>query len=128
GLTYRDAGVDIDAGDSLVERIKPHVARTMRPEVMTGLGGFASLCALPSGYREPLLVSCTDGVGTKLKLAFATGRHGTVGVDLVAMNVNDLICCGGEPLLFLDYFASGKLEVSVAEQVIKGIADGRRQA
>jgi phosphoribosylformylglycinamidine cyclo-ligase len=128
GLTYRDAGVDIDAGDSLVERIKPHVKRTMRPEVLGGLGGFAGLCALPSGYKEPLLVSCTDGVGTKLKLAFMTGKHDTVGVDLVAMNVNDLICCGGEPLLFLDYFASGKLEVGVAESVIKGIADGCAQA
>jgi phosphoribosylformylglycinamidine cyclo-ligase len=128
GLTYRDAGVDIDAGDSLVERIKPHVKRTMRPEVLGDLGGFAGLCALPAGYREPLLVSCTDGVGTKLKLAFATGKHGTVGVDLVAMNVNDLICCGAEPLLFLDYFASGKLEVGVAEQVIAGIADGCQQA
>jgi phosphoribosylformylglycinamidine cyclo-ligase len=128
GLTYRDAGVDIDAGDSLVERIKPHVKRTMRPEVMTDLGGFAGLCALPAGYREPLLVSCTDGVGTKLKLAFQTGKHGTVGVDLVAMNVNDLICCGAEPLLFLDYFASGKLEVGVAEQVIAGIADGCQQS
>src|SRR5882672_11438282 len=128
GITYRDAGVDIDAGDSLVERIKPHVKRTMRPEVMTDLGGFAGLCALPSGYKEPLLVSCTDGVGTKLKLAFLTGKHDTVGVDLVAMNVNDLVCCGGEPLLFLDYFASGKLEVGVAEQVIAGIADGCQQA
>jgi phosphoribosylformylglycinamidine cyclo-ligase len=128
GLTYRDAGVDIDAGDSLVERIKPHVKRTMRPEVMGGLGGFASLAALPAGYREPLLVTCTDGVGTKLKLAFMTGKHGTVGVDLVAMNVNDLICCGAEPLLFLDYFASGKLEVGVAEQVIAGIADGCQAA
>jgi phosphoribosylformylglycinamidine cyclo-ligase len=128
GLTYRDAGVDIDAGDSLVERIKPHVKRTMRPEVLGDLGGFAGLCALPAGYREPLLVSCTDGVGTKLKLAFTTGKHGTVGIDLVAMNVNDLICCGAEPLLFLDYFASGKLEVGVAEQVIAGIADGCQQA
>jgi phosphoribosylformylglycinamidine cyclo-ligase len=128
GLTYRDAGVDIDAGDSLVERIKPHVKRTMRPEVMTGLGGFAGLCALPAGYREPLLVSCTDGVGTKLKLAFMMGKHDTVGVDLVAMNVNDLVCCGAEPLFFLDYFASGKLEVAVAEQVIAGIADGCREA
>jgi phosphoribosylformylglycinamidine cyclo-ligase len=127
-LTYRDAGVDIDAGDSLVERIKPHVKRTMRPEVMTDLGGFAGLCALPAGYREPLLVSCTDGVGTKLKLAFMMGKHDTVGVDLVAMNVNDLVCCGAEPLFFLDYFASGKLEVSVAEQVIAGIADGCQQA
>jgi phosphoribosylformylglycinamidine cyclo-ligase len=127
-LTYRDAGVDIDAGDSLVERIKPHVKRTMRREVMTDLGGFAGLCAIPTGYREPLLVSCTDGVGTKLKLAFLTGKHDTVGVDLVAMNVNDLIVCGAEPLLFLDYFASGKLDVDVAEQVIAGIADGCQQA
>jgi phosphoribosylformylglycinamidine cyclo-ligase len=128
GITYRDAGVDIDAGDSLVERIKPHVKRTMRPEVLGGLGGFAGLCALPSGYKEPLLVSCTDGVGTKLKLAFLTGKHDTVGVDLVAMNVNDLVCGGGEPLIFLDYFASGKLEVGVAEQVIAGIADGCKEA
>ncbi|HEV3033050.1 MAG TPA: phosphoribosylformylglycinamidine cyclo-ligase [Polyangia bacterium] len=128
GLTYREAGVDIDAGDSLVERIKPHVKRTMRPEILTDLGGFAGLAALPAGYREPLLVSCTDGVGTKLKLAFATGKHDTVGVDLVAMSVNDLVCCGAEPLLFLDYFASGKLEVAVAERVIAGIADGCQQA
>ncbi|HVZ74431.1 MAG TPA: phosphoribosylformylglycinamidine cyclo-ligase [Polyangia bacterium] len=128
GLTYREAGVDIDAGDALVERIKGHVKRTMRPEVLGGLGGFAGLCALPTGYKEPLLVSCTDGVGTKLKLAFMTGKHDTVGVDLVAMNVNDLVCCGGEPLLFLDYFASGKLEVGVAEQVISGIADGCKLA
>jgi phosphoribosylformylglycinamidine cyclo-ligase len=128
GVTYRDAGVDIDAGDSLVERIKPHVKRTMRPEVLGSLGGFAGLCRLPEGYKKPLLVSCTDGVGTKLKLAFMTGKHGTVGVDLVAMNVNDLICCGAEPLFFLDYFASGKLEVGVAEQVIAGIADGCQQA
>jgi phosphoribosylformylglycinamidine cyclo-ligase len=128
GITYRDAGVDIDAGDSLVEGIKPHVKRTMRPEVLGGLGGFAGLCALPAGYKEPLLVSCTDGVGTKLKLAFLPGKHDTVGVDLVAMNVNDLVCCGGEPLLFLDYFASGKLEVGVAERVIAGIADGCVQA
>ena len=128
GLTYRDAGVDIDAGDSLVERIKPHVKRTMRREVMTDLGGFAGLCAIPGGYREPLLVSCTDGVGTKLKLAFLMGKHDTVGVDLVAMNVNDLVVCGAEPLFFLDYFASGKLQVAVAEQVISGIADGCQQA
>jgi phosphoribosylformylglycinamidine cyclo-ligase len=128
GVTYRDAGVDIDAGDSLVERIKPHVKRTMRREVMTDLGGFAGLCAIPTGYREPLLVSCTDGVGTKLKLAFLTGKHDTVGVDLVAMNVNDLVVCGAEPLFFLDYFASGKLKVAVAEQVISGIADGCQQA
>jgi phosphoribosylformylglycinamidine cyclo-ligase len=128
GVTYRDAGVDIDAGDSLVERIKPHVKRTMRREVMTDLGGFAGLCAIPTGYREPLLVSCTDGVGTKLKLAFLTGRHDTVGVDLVAMNVNDLVVCGAEPLFFLDYFASGRLDVGVAERVISGIADGCQQA
>ena len=128
GLTYRDAGVDIDAGDSLVERIKPHVKRTMRPEVMTDLGGFAGLCAIPTGYREPLLVSCTDGVGTKLKLAFLTGKHDTVGIDLVAMSVNDLVVSGAEPLFFLDYFASGKLDVGVAERVIAGIADGCQQA
>src|SRR5258707_4180499 len=97
GLTYRDAGVDIDAGDSLVERIKPHVKRTMRREVMTDLGGFAGLCAIPTGYREPLLVSCTDGVGTKLKLAFLTRRHDTVGGDLGAMNVQHLVCFGAQP-------------------------------
>jgi len=128
GLTYRDAGVDIDAGDALVERIKGHVRRTMRPEVMTDLGGFAGMCALPTGYREPLLVSCTDGVGTKLKLAFMMGKHDTVGIDLVAMNVNDLVVSGAEPLFFLDYFASGALDVRVAESVIAGIADGCRQA
>jgi phosphoribosylformylglycinamidine cyclo-ligase len=127
-LSYRDAGVDIDAGDLLVERIKGHVRRTHRPEVMGGLGGFAGLCAIPGRYKEPLLVSCTDGVGTKLKLAFLTGRHDTVGIDLVAMNVNDLVVCGGEPLFFLDYFASGKLEVGVAERVIGGIADGCQAA
>jgi phosphoribosylformylglycinamidine cyclo-ligase len=125
---YRDAGVDIDAGDLLVERIKGHVRRTQRPEVAGGLGGFAGLCAIPGRYKEPLLVSCTDGVGTKLKLAFLTGRHDTVGIDLVAMNVNDLVVCGGEPLFFLDYFASGKLEVGVAERVISGIADGCQAA
>ena len=128
GLTYRDAGVDIDAGDTLVERIKGHVKRTMRPEVLSGLGGFAGLCGLPKGYKNPLLVACTDGVGTKLKLAFLMNKHDTVGVDLVAMNVNDLVVCGAEPLLFLDYFAAGHLEVSVAEQVISGIADGCKQA
>ncbi|HMF41724.1 MAG TPA: phosphoribosylformylglycinamidine cyclo-ligase [Polyangia bacterium] len=128
GMTYRGAGVDIDAGDTLVERIKPHVRRTMRPEVMTDLGGFAGLCALPSRYKEPLLVSCTDGVGTKLKLAFLTGRHDTVGIDLVAMNVNDMVVCGAEPLLFLDYFASGRLDVGVAERVVAGIADGCQAA
>jgi phosphoribosylformylglycinamidine cyclo-ligase len=128
GLTYRDAGVDIDAGEALVERIKGHVKRTMRPEVLTDLGGFAGLCGLPQGYRTPLLVACTDGVGTKLKLAFQMNQHNTVGIDLVAMNVNDLIVCGAEPLLFLDYFAAGKLEVGVAEQVISGIADGCKLA
>jgi phosphoribosylformylglycinamidine cyclo-ligase len=128
GLTYRDAGVDIDAGDALVERIKGHVKRTMRPEVLTDLGGFAGLCGLPKGYKNPLLVACTDGVGTKLKLAFMMNQHDTVGVDLVAMSVNDLVVSGAEPLLFLDYFASGHLEVGVAEQVISGIADGCKQA
>jgi phosphoribosylformylglycinamidine cyclo-ligase len=127
-ITYRDAGVDIDAGDSLVERIKPHVKRTLRPEVLTDLGGFAGLCALPKGYREPVLVACTDGVGTKLKLAFLSGKHDTVGIDLVAMSVNDMVVSGAEPLLFLDYFAAGKLDVGVAEQVIAGIAEGCRQA
>ncbi|HLK93336.1 MAG TPA: phosphoribosylformylglycinamidine cyclo-ligase [Polyangia bacterium] len=127
-LSYRDAGVDIDAGDELVERIKGHVRRTHRPEVMGGLGGFAGLCAIPARYKEPLLVSCTDGVGTKLKLAFLTGKHDTVGIDLVAMNVNDLVVGGGEPLFFLDYFASGKLEVGVADRVIGGIADGCQAA
>jgi phosphoribosylformylglycinamidine cyclo-ligase len=128
GLTYRQAGVDIEAGDELVERIKGHVRTTLRPEVLGDLGGFAGMCALPAGYREPVLVSCTDGVGTKLKLAFMTGVHDTVGIDLVAMNVNDLVVSGAEPLFFLDYFASGKLEVGVAERVIAGIADGCRQA
>jgi phosphoribosylformylglycinamidine cyclo-ligase len=128
GTTYRDAGVDIDAGDELVERIKPHVKRTLRPEVLSDLGGFAGACALPRGYQDPVLVSCTDGVGTKLKLAFAADRHDTVGIDLVAMNVNDLVVCGAEPLFFLDYFASAKLAVPVAEQVIAGIAEGCRQA
>jgi phosphoribosylformylglycinamidine cyclo-ligase len=126
-ITYRDAGVDIDAGDELVDRIKPLVRRTMRPEVMGDLGGFAGLCAIPRGYQEPVLVACTDGVGTKLKLAFITGKHDTVGIDLVAMNVNDLCVSGAEPLFFLDYFASSKLEVAVAEQVIAGIAEGCRQ-
>jgi len=128
GLTYREAGVDIDAGDELVERIKPIVKRTFRPEVMGDLGGFAGLCGLPRGYRDPVLVACTDGVGTKVKLAFLTGRHDTVGVDLVAMSVNDMVVSGAEPLLFLDYFSTGKLDVDVAEQVIAGIAAGCREA
>jgi len=128
GLTYRDAGVDIDAGDNLVERIKGHAKRTMRPEVLSNLGGFAALCGMPKGYKNPLLVACTDGVGTKLKLAFMMNKHDTVGIDLVAMNVNDLVVSGAEPLLFLDYFAAGSLDVGVAEQVISGIADGCKQA
>ncbi|HEX4462342.1 MAG TPA: phosphoribosylformylglycinamidine cyclo-ligase [Polyangia bacterium] len=127
-LTYREAGVDIDAGDELVERIKPHVKRTLRPEVIGGLGGFGGLFAMPSGYKEPVLVSGTDGVGTKLKVAFATGRHDTIGIDLVAMCVNDIAVSGAEPLFFLDYFAFGKLEVDVGEAVVKGIADGCKQA
>jgi phosphoribosylformylglycinamidine cyclo-ligase len=127
-LTYRDAGVDIDAGDELVERIKPHVRRTLRPEVIGGLGGFGGLFSVPKGYTDPVLVSGTDGVGTKLKVAFATGRHDTIGIDLVAMCVNDVAVSGAEPLFFLDYFASGKLEVDVGEAVVRGIADGCHQA
>jgi phosphoribosylformylglycinamidine cyclo-ligase len=127
-LTYRGAGVDIDAGDELVERISAHAKRTMRPEVIGGLGGFGALCALPRGYTDPVLVSGTDGVGTKLKVAFATGRHDTIGIDLVAMCVNDIAVSGAEPLFFLDYFASGKLDVGVGEKVIAGIAEGCRQA
>jgi phosphoribosylformylglycinamidine cyclo-ligase len=127
-LTYRDAGVDIDAGDELVERIKPHARSTFRKEVIGDLGGFGGLFAMPKGYREPVLVSGTDGVGTKLKVAFATGRHDTIGIDLVAMCVNDVAVTGAEPLFFLDYFASGKLDVSVGAAVVAGIAEGCRQA
>jgi len=123
-LTYRDAGVDIDAGDELVERIKPLARRTLRPEVMAGIGGFGALCRLPVRYREPVLVSGTDGVGTKLKLAFELGAHDTVGIDLVAMSVNDILVQGAEPLFFLDYFACGKLQVDVAAAVVGGIAAG----
>ncbi len=123
-LTYRDAGVDIDAGDALVDRIKPFARRTMRPEVMGGIGGFGALFELTGKYREPVLVSGTDGVGTKLKLAFAWNRHGTIGQDLVAMSVNDILVQGAEPLFFLDYFACGKLHVDTATQVVKGIAHG----
>ncbi len=123
--TYKDAGVDIEAGDALVERIKPHAARTRRPEVLSGVGGFGGLFALPPGkYREPVLVSGTDGVGTKLKLAFALGRHDTVGIDLVAMSVNDVLTSGAEPLFFLDYFATSRLALEQAEQVIAGVAQG----
>jgi phosphoribosylformylglycinamidine cyclo-ligase len=123
-LTYRDAGVDIDAGDALVEVIKPFARRTMRPEVLAGIGGFGALCAIPKKYRQPVLVSGTDGVGTKLKLAFALNRHATVGIDLVAMSVNDVLVQGAEPLFFLDYYACGKLDRKVAAQVVKGIARG----
>ncbi|HZM33416.1 MAG TPA: phosphoribosylformylglycinamidine cyclo-ligase [Burkholderiales bacterium] len=123
-ISYRDAGVDIDAGDELVEAIKPFAKRTLRPEVMAGIGGFGALCRLPQKYRRPVLVSGTDGVGTKLKLAFRAGRHGTIGIDLVAMSANDVLVQGAEPLFFLDYFACGKLDGAVAAQVIKGIARG----
>jgi phosphoribosylformylglycinamidine cyclo-ligase len=124
GLSYRDAGVDIDAGDALVEAIKPFARRTMRPEVMAGIGGFGALCRIPKKYKQPVLVSGTDGVGTKLKLAFQLDKHDTVGIDLVAMSVNDVLVQGAEPLFFLDYFATGKLEQGVAADVIKGIARG----
>jgi phosphoribosylformylglycinamidine cyclo-ligase len=128
-LSYRDAGVDIDAGSELVERIKPAVARTLRPEVLTGLGGFGALFRLDlQRWREPLLVSGTDGVGTKLMLARQLTRHDTIGVDLVAMCVNDILTCGAEPLFFLDYFATGRLRVAEAQAVIEGIAEGCRQA
>ena len=128
-LTYKDAGVDIDAGNALVERIKPLVERTRRAEVMAGLGGFGGLFALDSTrYREPVLVSGTDGVGTKLKLAQMLGRHDTIGIDLVAMCVNDVLVQGAEPLFFLDYFASGRLDVDTAADVVAGIAEGCTQA
>jgi phosphoribosylformylglycinamidine cyclo-ligase len=123
-LSYRGAGVDIDAGDALVEAIKPYARRTMRPEVLAGIGGFGALCEIPKKYRQPVLVSGTDGVGTKLKLAFALDRHDTVGIDLVAMSVNDVLVQGAEPLFFLDYYACGKLDNKVATQVVKGIARG----
>ena len=127
-ITYKDAGVDIDAGNRLVDRIKPLARATMRPEVLGGIGGFAALCRIPAGLAEPILVSGTDGVGTKLKTALATGRHDTVGIDLVAMCVNDVLVTGADPLFFLDYFAAGALDVDVATRVIAGIAEGCRQA
>ncbi len=124
-LNYRDAGVDIDAGNQLVERIKPHVARTIRPEVLGGLGGFGGLFEIPMDrYRRPVLVSGTDGVGTKLKLALEMNKHDTIGIDLVAMCVNDILVLGAEPLYFLDYYATGHLDTDVAVDVIKGIAEG----
>ncbi|MBY7825660.1 phosphoribosylformylglycinamidine cyclo-ligase [Vibrio fluvialis] len=127
-LSYKDAGVDIDAGNALVERIKGAVKRTRRPEVMGGIGGFGALCELPTKYKHPVLVSGTDGVGTKLRLALDMKKHDTIGIDLVAMCVNDLIVQGAEPLFFLDYYATGKLDVDTAADVVSGIADGCVQA
>jgi phosphoribosylformylglycinamidine cyclo-ligase len=127
-LSYRDAGVDIDAGDALVEAIKPFAKRTMREGVMGGIGGFGALFEISKKFKEPVLVSGTDGVGTKLKLAFHLNRHDTVGIDLVAMSVNDILVQGAEPLFFLDYFACGKLDVAIATAVIKGIAEGCERA
>jgi phosphoribosylformylglycinamidine cyclo-ligase len=127
-ISYRDAGVDMEAGDALVEQIKPFAKRTMRPEVLGGIGGFGSLFEMPKKFKNPVLVSGTDGVGTKLKLAFELNKHDTVGIDLVAMSVNDILVQGAEPLFFLDYFACGKLEVGTAAQVIKGIAEGCEQS
>ncbi len=123
-LSYKDAGVDIDAGNALVDRIKGVVKKTRRPEVMGGLGGFGALCSLPTKYKEPILVSGTDGVGTKLRLAMDLGKHDTIGIDLVSMCVNDLVVCGAEPLFFLDYYATGKLNVDVATDVVTGIGKG----
>ncbi|MGH8308084.1 MAG: phosphoribosylformylglycinamidine cyclo-ligase, partial [Gammaproteobacteria bacterium] len=123
-LSYRDAGVDIDAGDALVERIKPAAKRTRRPEVLGGIGGFGALVEIPLGYKQPVLVSGTDGVGTKLRLAIESERHDSIGIDLVAMCVNDIVVSGAEPLFFLDYYASGKLDVDTAASVINGIARG----
>lgn len=127
-LSYKDAGVDIDAGNALVERIKGVAKRTRRPEVLAGLGGFGALCELPAGYRQPVLVSGTDGVGTKLRLAMDLGKHDTIGIDLVGMCVNDLVVAGAEPLFFLDYYATGKLNVDVAADVVTGIGEGCAQA
>ncbi len=127
-LSYRDAGVDIDAGNALVERIKPLAAATRREGVLAGLGGFGALFEIPAGYRQPVLVAGTDGVGTKLRLALELNRHDTIGIDLVAMCVNDLIVQGAEPLFFLDYYATGHLNIEVATAVVKGIAEGCKQA
>tara|TARA_R110000782_G_scaffold204394_1_gene292932 strand:+ start:338 stop:1405 length:1068 start_codon:yes stop_codon:yes gene_type:complete len=123
-ISYKDAGVDIDAGNALIDRIKHVAKRTSRPEVMGGLGGFGALCEIPSGYRQPVLVSGTDGVGTKLRLAMDLGKHDTIGIDLVAMCVNDLVVCGAEPLFFLDYYATGKLNIDIAAEVVTGIGEG----
>jgi phosphoribosylformylglycinamidine cyclo-ligase len=127
-LSYKDAGVDIDAGDALVERIKSVAKKTTRPEVMGGLGGFGALCEIPAGYRQPVLVSGTDGVGTKLKLALDLNKHESIGIDLVAMCVNDLVVCGAEPLFFLDYYATGHLNIDTAATVVTGIGEGCLQA
>src|ERR1700729_2111962 len=127
-LTYKESGVDIDAGDELVERIKPLARATRIAEVLGDVGGFAGLCGVPGGIEEPVLVSGTDGVGTKLKIAFATGVHGTIGFDLVGMCVNDVVTCGARPLFFLDYFGTGKLDLGVAEAVIKGIANACKES
>jgi phosphoribosylformylglycinamidine cyclo-ligase len=124
GISYRDSGVDIDAGDALVERIKPLVKRTQGPEVLAGIGGFGALVEIPAGYRRPVLVAGTDGVGTKLRLAIDAGQHDTIGIDLVAMCANDVVVQGAAPLFFLDYYATGKLQVAVAEAVIRGIVEG----
>jgi phosphoribosylformylglycinamidine cyclo-ligase len=127
-LTYRDAGVDIDAGDALVERIKPFAKKTMRPEVIGGIGGFGALVEVSKKFKNPVMVSGTDGVGTKLKLAFRMKKHDTIGIDLVAMSVNDILVSGAEPIFFLDYFACSKLDVGVAADVVKGIAEGCEMA
>ncbi len=127
-LSYKDAGVDIDAGEALVDRIKGAVKRTTRKEVIGGLGGFGAMCQIPAGYKEPVLVSGTDGVGTKLRLAIDLKRHDTVGIDLVAMCVNDIVVQGAEPLFFLDYYATGKLDVDTASAVVHGIAEGCAQS
>ncbi len=127
-LSYKDAGVDIDAGEALVQRIKSVAKATTRKEVVGGLGGFGALCRIPQGYKSPLLVSGTDGVGTKLKLALDANKHDTIGIDLVAMCVNDLLVCGAEPLFFLDYYATGKLDVDVATDVVTGIGEGCKQS